>query len=161
MEINIKEVVVQIINFLLLFFLLRIFAWKRLLGFLDGRKAKIAAEFKQIEDTKVELAKLKSEYEVKLNSADKQAREKIEEALDQGKKAVVEIKKSAYLESQKIMDTAREDIKYELSKAKEELKVRMVDLTMQATEALIQDKLSEEQDSKLVKDFLDKLSGME
>ncbi len=161
MEINLKEIIVQIINFLILFFLLRIFAWKRLLSFLDDRKVKISAEFQRIEDSKEEIAKLKSEYAEKLSSIDNQAKERIKEAIDEGKKISSEIKKGAYLEAQKIMETAKEDIKYELSKAKEELKKDIVDLTMQAAESVIQEKLSEDQDRKLVKNFLDNVAEME
>lgn len=161
MEISIKEIIVQIINFLILFFLLRIFAWKRLLGFLDGRKARISAEFARIEDSKAEIAELKSEYAEKLSLIEAQAKEKIKEAIDEGKKISLEIKKGAYLEAQKIMETSRADIKYELSKAKEELKKDIVDLTMQAAESVIQEKLSEDQDRKIIKNFLDNVAQME
>ncbi len=161
MEINLKEIIVQIVNFLILFFILRIFAWKRLLGFLDGRKAGISAEFQRIEDSKAEIAKLKSEYAEKLSSIDNQAKERIKEAIDEGKKISSEIKNGAYLEAQKIMETAKEDIKYEFSKAKEELKKDIVNLTMQAAESVIQEKLSEDQDRKLIKNFLDNVAEME
>ena len=46
-----KEIVAQIISFLLLMALLRVFAWKKLLNLLDERRARIASEFKKIEDT--------------------------------------------------------------------------------------------------------------
>lgn len=161
MEINLKEIIVQIINFLILFFLLRIFAWKRLLGFLDGRKAGISAEFARIEKSKKEIAELKSEYEAKMSSADSQAKDKIKEAIDEGKKISAEIKKGAYLQAQKIMEIAAEDIKHELSHAKEELKKDIVDLAMQAAENVIQEKLSEEQDRKIIKNFLDNVAEME
>ena len=38
-----SEIVAQILGFLLLFFLLRAFAWKRLLALLDERKARISS----------------------------------------------------------------------------------------------------------------------
>ncbi len=161
MEISVKEIVVQIINFLILFFLLRIFAWKRLLGFLDGRKARISAEFQRIEDSKAEIAALKSEYAEKMSSADNQVNEKIKEAINEGKKISAEIKKDAYLKAQKIIETAKEDIKHELSNAKEELKKDIVDLAMQAAESVIQEKLSEDQDRKLIKNFLDNVAEMQ
>lgn len=161
MEINIKEIIVQVVNFLILLFVLRIFAWKRLLNFLDERKAKISAEFKHIEESKVEIAKLRSEYAEKLSSIEDQAKEKIKEAIDEGKKISAEIKKDAYLKAQKIIETAKEDIKHELSNAKEELKKDIVDLAMRAAESVIQEKLSEEHDRKLIQDFLDNVAEMQ
>ena len=49
---NPSEIVIQIICFLLLFAFLRIFAWKHVLDLLDERRARIAAEFQKIEETK-------------------------------------------------------------------------------------------------------------
>ena len=58
-----SEIVAQILGFLLLFFLLRAFAWKRLLALLDERKARISSEFQKIEETKAALERIKTDYE--------------------------------------------------------------------------------------------------
>ena len=68
-----------------------------------------------------------------------------------------EVRKEAQLNAQLIINDARESIKYELSRAKEELKIKIVDLTIRATENVIQEKLTEEGDKKLVEQFLDKI----
>jgi F0F1-type ATP synthase membrane subunit b/b' len=47
-----SEIVAQIISFLVLLFILRIFLWDKVLKVLDNRRERIASEFKQIEDTK-------------------------------------------------------------------------------------------------------------
>ena len=155
--ISANEVVAQVISFLILLFLLRVLAWKKILKLLDDRKEKIAGEFKKIEDTKAEVAGLRADYETKLASIDVIAEKKIEEAVAEGRKITDEVRKEAQLNAQLIINDARESIKYELSRAKDELKIKIVDLTIRATENVIQEKLTEEGDKKLVEQFLDKI----
>lgn len=155
-----SEIIAQVINFLLLLALLRIFFWKRVLQFLDERKERIASDFKRIEDAKNEVERLKSDYEKKIASIEETAKEKMHAAVLEGGKIVSQIKKEAYAEAEKIIKTSREDIKYEIAKAKNELKDTIVDLTMKATENVIREKLTEEDDKKIVKGFLEQLDEM-
>lgn len=159
--ISANEVVAQVISFLILVFLLRIFAWKKILKLLDDRKEKISGEFKKIDDTKAKVEALKSDYEARLVSIDDIASKKVEEAISEGRKITDEIRKEAQLNAQLIINDAKESIKYELSRAKEELKIKIVDLTMRATENVIQEKLTQEGDKKLVEQFLDKIDEIE
>jgi F-type H+-transporting ATPase subunit b len=154
---NTSEIVAQVISFLLLFFLLRIFAWKPLLKLLDERKAKIVSGFKTIEEAKQEMENLRAEYQSRLDGATAEVQAKIKEAVEEGKKLSEELKKAAYHDAQKIIDNARSDIKFELSKAKDELKDKIVELSISAAEIVIQDRLTEKEDRKIVKDFLDKI----
>lgn len=155
-QISMSEIIVQIISFLLLVFILRIFVWKRLLNFLDERRQKISDEFKHIENTKAQIEELKIDYQKKLDLIADESRQKIKEAISQGNILAEQIKKSANIESQKIIERAKDDIKFEISKAKEELKEKIVNLTMLAAETVIQDKLTEDEDRKVVENFINK-----
>ena len=158
--INLKELTVQIFNFLLLFFLLRKFLWGRFIQVLDDRREKISTEFKNIEDTKTEIVRLKEEYVQKMNQIEETARVRIQSAVGDGQRVAEEIRQQARAEAQKIITSAREDIQFELKKAKEELKVNVVDLTIRATERLIQEKLTPASDKKLTEDFLKEIEAM-
>lgn len=158
---NANEIFWQIVNFLILLFVLKAFAWKKLLKLLDDRRERIASEFKNIEEAKSAIADLKSDYQAKITNIDKEAREKIKEAIQEGKSMAEDIKKEAHQNAQKILETARGDIKYELTQAKEELKEKIINLTIQASEAVIQDKLSEDEDRKIIRNFLDKVETAE
>lgn len=160
-QISASEIIAQIISFLLLVFILRIFVWKRLLNFLDERRQKISDEFKRIENTKLQIEELKSDYQKKLDLIADESRQKIKEAIAQGNILAEQIKKSAHVESQKIIERAKEDIKFELSKAKEELKEKIVNLTMLAVETVIQDKLTEAEDRRVVENFINKVQDIE
>jgi F-type H+-transporting ATPase subunit b len=155
-----NEIVAQIASFLLLLFILRVFAWKKVLGLLDARKEKIAAELKAIEDTKLEIAKLRSEYEGRLTSISEEARHKIQEAVQEGKELQEQLKKAGNLEAQKIIESARDNIKYEIGKAKEELKEKIIDISIKAAESVIEEKLTEKSDRNLVSNFLKRVGEM-
>ena len=155
-----NEIIAQVISFLLLLFLLRIFAWKKLLKLLDDRKEKIASEFKSIDDAKLEISKLKTDYEARISNIEETAKVKIEQALENGRKITEEVREKAHEEAQGIINSAKKDIKYELEKAKEELKDKIIDLTISAAEMVIQEKLTAEDDKKIVKDFLEKVDEL-
>jgi len=154
---NSSEIVAQIISFLLLLSILRIFVWKKMLQLLDARKEKIASGLKRIEDTSLEVSKLKSAYELKLTLIEEEARAKIHRALEEGKKIREEVRKKAHEEAQDIIEDARTNIKYELSKAKEELKEQIVDLTIKGMENLIGEKMTGDDDRKIVEGFLEQI----
>lgn len=158
---NLGEVVVQIISFLILLFVLRIFAWKRILNILDQRKERIASEFKAIEKTKGEAARLKHEYETHLNGLEQESRERINKAVEEGRKITDEMRKLAYAQSQDIISDARKNIAYEIKKAQEEVKDKIVDLAISAAETVIREKLDGEDDRKIVEEFIDNINKAE
>ena len=61
-----NEIVAQIISFLLLMAILRVFAWKKLLKLLDDRRERIASEFKKIEDTQAAVERMRVDYDKNL-----------------------------------------------------------------------------------------------
>jgi F-type H+-transporting ATPase subunit b len=154
---NANEIAAQIVSFLLLLLLLRIFVWSRILKLLDERKERIAGQFRELAESRAEAAKLSSEYDKKLKDIDSVAQARINEAMVEARQLAEDIKKEARDEGHKIIESARENIKHELQKAKEELKGQIIDLTISATENIIEEKLTETKDRKLVEDFLDNL----
>ena len=156
-----SELVAQIITFLLLLGILRVFFWKRILKILDERKERIVREFKNIEEAKKEIAGLKSDYEAKLSSIEEITKAKIQEAQGLGLEAAEKIKKEANLSAQKIIDSAKADIKYEVAKAKVSLKEEIINLTISAAENLVSEKLTAENDRKLVEEFIKEIDKKE
>lgn len=152
-----NEIIAQVISFLILLFLLRIFAWKKVLGLLDQRRAKIASEFKQIEDAKAEISKIKQELESNLAAIEEIKKQKIDEALARGKGIAEEIRKKANEDARAMIDKAKEDIAQELVDVKEELKEKIIELTIGAAETVMREKITVEQDKRLIKDFIEKM----
>ena len=156
-----NEIFAQVLSFFLLLFLLRIFAWKKILGLLDQRKERIRSEFEKIEEAKLEISKLKSDYESKMAVIQEQAEIKIKEAVEQAKLVSAQMHKKAHEEAQDIIVDARKQVKYEVSKAQEQLRERIVDIALDAARNVIQEKLTEDGDRKIVEDFIKEIENAE
>ncbi len=156
-----SEIFAQVVSFLILLFVLRIFLWKRILKVLDDRKEKIASEFKRIEQGKLEVEKLKSDYEAKLNTIEDIAKAKIQEAIDEGEQLLGKMRKDAQEEGQKVIEDAKASIKYEVAKAREELKDDIIGLVLSATEEVLEQKITEKEDKKIVEDFIERVDKIQ
>ena len=152
-----SEIIAQVINFLLLLVLMRVFFWKRVLKLLDERRERIASQLENIESAKKEVEKLKDDYQKELNAIEAIKKLKIQEGIEVGRKEADEIRREALLNAQRIMDSAESDIKQEIAKARDALKDEIVNLTISGVENVVGEKLTEESDRKLVRDFLDNL----
>lgn len=154
-----SQVFAQAISFLLLLVLLRVFFWKKFLSLLDQRAARISKELRDIEDAKNDTARIQAEYEKKVSEIEGYARERIKEAVEQGRKANEEMRKKAHEQAQDIIENAKEGVKYELSQVREKLKDEIVDIAIRAAETVIREKFTEDDDRKIVEDFIRELEG--
>jgi len=149
-----SEMFAQAVSFLLLLFLLRIFVWDRVLGLLDQRREKISSELEKIEGAKRDISRIKEDYESKLESIDEQASAKIKEAVEEGRRLSVQIRKQAHEEAQDIITDAREQVKHEVSQVQDKIKDKIVDIALGAAKSVIQERLTEDGDRKIVEDFI-------
>lgn len=151
-----SQIFAQILSFLFLLFVMRIFVWKKFLKLLDDRRARIASELRQIDETRLEVSKAMGEYERKLGSIDSLTKARIEEAVAEGERITREILDKARFEAEKAGADSREMIDGEIKKAREELKKDIVDITIAVAEKVISEKLTDAGDRRLVEDFIKK-----
>jgi F-type H+-transporting ATPase subunit b len=149
-----SEIFAQILSFFLLLLLLRLFAWKKILNLLDQRKDKIRSEFERIEESKLEISRLKNDYASKIASIQEEAEIKIKEAIEEGRKINAQMRKQAHEDAQDIIDDARKQVKHEVSQVQEKLKDRIVDIALGAARSVIQEKLTEDGDRRIVENFI-------
>ncbi len=155
--IDFQLLVTHVIGFLIVFWLLRRFAWGRILGFLDQRRERIVREFDAIEQQRTEVAGLRQEYESHLRNIDVEARQKIQEAIGEGNAAAARIQERAQEERRQRLARAEEEVRLIEENAKETLRRRTVDLVLLATEKAVQEQLDAPRHAKLVNRFLDEL----
>lgn len=149
-----SEIVAQIVNFLLVLFLLRMFVWRKVLSILDARRDKIVSDMKMIEETKLEVSHLKAKYDALLQAIEETAKARMREAVSLGEKSAQEIREKGRGDAERLIEEAKKEIRYELSRSRQELKDKIVELTIQATESVIQEKLTPENDRRLIEEFL-------
>lgn len=154
---NANEVVAQVISFLLLLFILRKFLWSKFLKVLDDRRARISADLQKIEDAKAEVERIKADYNTRLDGIEKTSKAKTEEAIAEGRRISEELRQKAERDAQKFIENARAAIDGEIAKAKDELKDDIVDITIKIAEKVIEEKLTEGADRKIVEEFLKRI----
>ncbi|MCI0531062.1 MAG: F0F1 ATP synthase subunit B [candidate division Zixibacteria bacterium] len=155
MNLEFGQIITQAIAFVLVVLILRKFAWKPLLLVLEQRKEKIQSEFDQIEAHKHKVQTLTEEYQEKLKGIEAQARTRIQEAVNEGRKISQEIQAEARTQSKEILSKAQGDVEREVAKAKQQLKNDIVNLVISATEKIVQEKLDQEKHKKLIADFVE------
>ena len=160
MGISLPEILTQAFGFILLVLVLKKLAWIPLLELLDERRHKIQEGFSQIEQAKKDVEKLKADYEHAKTHIEEEAHEKLQQAIDEGKKIARELQETARKEARAVLEKAKENITLEMAKAKVTLRQEIVDLTLGATEKLIQEKLDETKDKELVLDFIEELEKL-
>jgi F-type H+-transporting ATPase subunit b len=158
--IDYRQVLTQIVGFVIMVFLLRRFAWGPVLGLLEARRQKIAGEFEEAERRKAEAAELKTRYEVELRGIEAQARQRLQEAMAEGQKLAAEIKSQAQSEATQRMQQASDEIAREREKAKEILKEQMIALSVRAAEKILRQKLDDQGQRKLAGEFIDEVAAL-
>ena len=117
MKINWFTVIAQIINFLILVWLLKRFLYKPILNAIDERENKIASQLKDAKANKADAKKEKDEFEKKNEDFDQQKKDLMD-------KAVAETND----ERQKLLEEARDDAKKLSSKLEEVSKAALENL---------------------------------
>lgn len=157
MHLEFGQIFTQIVSFLIMLWVLKRYAWKPLLNTLDERKNKIKSEIKGIEKQRKDVESLIEEYRNKLKEIDVYARTKTQEAVDEGKRRADEIQKEAQQKAQAMIIKAQNDLQKEIVKAKEQLKDELVNMTVAATEKILQKNLSKEKQKDLLSDFVEQV----
>lgn len=158
--VDIRQVLTQILGFLLMVWILRRYAWGPLIGMLEARREKIAGEFKEADRLKGEALALKSKYDAELKTIDAQARQRLQEAVSEGQRVAGEIKTQAQHDAAARLERAEDEIAREREKAKEVLKQQMITLSLTAAEKILRQKLDDPAHRKLAGEFIDEVEAL-
>ena len=149
-----SEIIVQVLGFLVVFGLLRYFAWNKLLGMIDARRKKIADEFQRIEDQKKALADLEKDYRQRIENIEHEARAKIEAAAISGEALAKEIQEKARLDAEKLIERAQRELAQDIQKARVMMRDQIVEISGLMTEKILKEKMDSKDHEKLVDQFI-------
>ena len=158
--IDIPQVLTQIVGFLLMVWILRKYAWGRVLGLLEARRQKIAGEFAEAERRKAEADQTRAKFEQELRDIEVQKRVKLQEGVAEGQRVAAEIRAQAQKEAVDRLSRAQDEIAREREKAKELLKEQMVALAVRAAEKILRQKLDDQGQRKLAGEFIDEVAAL-
>jgi F-type H+-transporting ATPase subunit b len=153
-QVDVWKLAFQVINFLLLLFLLNRFLFKPVLARLDERSAKIA---KGLEDAEVaardrELAR--AEREAAVAEARKEAADMLARANKIAEDTRNQILREAREESERLTAKARDEIAAERDRAMADIRGQVADLALEAAGKLVRREMDGTTQRRLVEEFL-------
>ena len=154
-----KEYMWKILNFLLLFIVLYKFAKKPFADFLQKRSETIAKTLQEAKAAREAAEKALREVEGRLKTKDAEI-----EAIIAAAKRSGELERNTIIEEsarlkEKIVEQAKTNIEFELKQAKEIIKAEAVELAMELAEKKLREKLTKDEQEKLLDDSLVKIGG--
>lgn len=148
--INGKLLLAQIINFLILLFVLYKFAYGPILKMLDDRTKKIEKGLKDADESHKKLAEIVQKEKEVLKKAREEAQAIIVKAEEQAKKNKEDIITESKTQSEKILSDAQKKIEEEKNKMLAEVKGEISNLVIMATEKIISQKLDTAKDKEII-----------
>ena len=155
------KILSQAVAFYLFYLILKKYAWGPVIGMVDERNRKIEESFRRAEDAEKKAEENRREYEERVKKIEAEAREKINEAINEGRRLAEEMTESAHAEAQRIQARAKELAEIEVAKARIELKEIIVRLTLDASERMLRERLDQDAHRRLVGEFVEELSRVE
>lgn len=152
-----SEIVVQVLGFAAVFFILKAFAWEKLLGAIDARRKKIGDDFSSLERQKAGLEKLEKDYRQKLDEIELAARAKIQEAAGVGQSLAKDILERARLDAERLIERARLEIEQDIAKARLSMRDEIVEISSLMTEKILRAKIDAREHERLVDQFIKEL----
>ncbi|MDI6777899.1 MAG: F0F1 ATP synthase subunit B [Patescibacteria group bacterium] len=152
--IDYKLLIAQIVNFLVLLFILYKFAYGPILAMLEKRQKKIEQGLKDAEAAGKKLAESEERQKEILRKARTEAKEIVEKAHMQAEKSKSKIAGVAKVQAEKIITDAKAEIEREKTKTISEIKSEIGSLVVAATEKVIGGKMDEEKDKELIEKSL-------
>lgn len=143
-----------LISFGVLLFILKKFAWKPILQALKNREDSIARSLRMAQEARAEIEKLQEESKQIAEKARLDREREIAETKALREKLIAEAKEQARLETQKMLDKAREQIILEKEAAKKELYTTVAELTINLTEKILRSQL---QDREKQQEYIERL----
>jgi F-type H+-transporting ATPase subunit b len=140
--------------FIALFLLLRRFAWPAILSATEAREKRIAAQLAETERMNADARAALEEHKKLLAGSREEALVILAEAKSRAEKEHQHILEKARAEQEEVLDRAKREIEAERDRAITELRKEAVDLSLAAAERLIEQRLDDTANRKLVTDFL-------
>jgi F-type H+-transporting ATPase subunit b len=155
--VDLPKLAFQIINFLLLLYLLNRFLFKRVFALLDERQARIAKGLEDAETAARDRELARAEREAAVAEARKEAQTMIARANKIAEDTRNEIMAEARTEADKQVERAREEIVAEKERAMAEIRSQVADLALLAAGKLVRREMDGATQRRLVEEFLDEV----
>lgn len=148
------NVVATIVNLLILYWLMRKFLFKPVMGIMDKRKELIDQQFSEAQGAKEEAKKLQEQYSGLMANAKEESQNIVEKARENAKVETDNTLLEASEQAKRLLEQAREKMDMEREKMLKELESQISTLAMTAAGKIIGANASPKRDRALYDQFL-------
>lgn len=152
--INVGDIVYQLVAFIVLLLLLRKYAFGPLMGIMKKREEHIANEIEAAEKSRKEAEKFAADQAAALKAARQDAQELIENAKKLGEQQQKDIIEAAKVEAIRLKDAAVKEIQQEKDQAISALREQVASLSVLIASKVIEKELNEQDQQKLIDEYI-------
>lgn len=158
--INLPSFIAQLVNFLILFLLLSVLAYKPILKMMDERTRRIKESLEQAEVIRAQAEKAQEDFKVQIAEASKQGQLVIERASKTGDEIREKAKAEAQVEAEALITRAKAEIRRERDEVIDELRKEFADLTILAASKVIGKSLDKTAHRDMINQVLEESAGL-
>jgi F-type H+-transporting ATPase subunit b len=152
--INLNGLIAQLINFLILYFLLSKFLFPRVTQMLDARAARIRESVERAEQVQRDAERTEQQFHERLAEARREGQGIVANANQIAQRIQAEAQEKAQGEAEAFLTRAREQIRRETQQASAELRQQVASLAMLAASRVVERSLDERQHVELIERVL-------
>jgi F-type H+-transporting ATPase subunit b len=151
--INLGYLVTQIVNFLVLFLLLRAVAYKPLMNMLQQRRERIEQGLEEARKAREALESAKADAQHLLDEKQAEAQRLAGQTVSKAEEAAKQIREEAREQAARVFEQAKAEAEAERNRVLGDLREQIVDLSISAARRLIGDGLDPARQRELVREF--------
>lgn len=152
-----KSIVIQVVNFLVLLFILWKLLYKPLVGLMEERTGAIKKSLDEAQAARLEAQREREEHAQKLQAAYAEARSIRETALREAAEEQRRLVDAARAEAARLVADARAEMEQDVRRARQELRTEVSDLAVNVAERLIRRSLREADHRRIVDEEIARL----
>lgn len=152
--VNIGDIIVTMVTFIILLALLKKFAWGPLKKVMDDRERSINQDIDDAENAKLNAQRLEEENRKKLKETQEEVQKIIEDAKLQARRQQEEIIHEANQRANGMIETAQSEIKSEKERALADINNQVSELSVLIASKVLRKEISEQDQKALVEKYI-------
>ncbi|MGQ9461509.1 MAG: F0F1 ATP synthase subunit B [Candidatus Fervidibacter sp.] len=156
MKLQWQWILSQTFAFLILYWLLRRFAFAPIQRILREREERVRKVIEDAEQQRIEMESLKAEYEQRLAHIEEEARSSLQEAMQQAYQARDALLADAREQAERILQRAQEQIALERGKLMVELRDFVIEMSIRIAEKVIGRNLDGDAHHEIIAEILER-----
>lgn len=151
--------VFQIVNFVVLFLLMRRWFFRPVAAYLERRQQHVESMLRDAEKARTEAEESRKDYEQRIREASREAQEIVDRAKDYARDLTAQLAEEARREADRIIQAARVEIQSEKERATREIRDQVVDLSLEVARKVLRREVRPDDHARMVDEFVSRIAG--